>query len=227
MAVTLTANGKFYQTQKALAIQANKALSSLNSLFEKVSLNVTEKFKLFDTSPNFLTYGSEEWDFHAAPDIERVHLKFMQRILGVRPETTNAAVYGELERVQLNIVRKERILKYWFKIIKSEGSLINKLFKYQIENNNNNDAMWADQVKNLLSELGFSYLWQNSNILFYPITLEGRRGTTDEFATAPFHLDLYSAALVELAKSIPVHSLILSSHLFFCLPLFLFPFTVP
>ena len=58
------------------------------------------------------------------------------------------------------------------------------------------------------------------SILFYPITLEGRRGTTDEFATIPFHLDLFSAALVELAKSIPVHSLILSSHLFFCLPLF-------
>ena len=65
------------------------------------------------------------------------------------------------------------------------------------------------------------------SILFYPINLEGRRGTTDEFATIPFHLDLFSAALVELAKSIPVHSLILSSHLFFCLPLFLFPFTVP
>ena len=65
------------------------------------------------------------------------------------------------------------------------------------------------------------------SILFYPITLEGRPGTTDEFATIPFHLDLFSVALVELAKSIPVHSLILSSHLFSCLPLFLFPFTVP
>ena len=62
------------------------------------------------------------------------------------------------------------------------------------------------------------------SILFYPITLEDHRGTTDEFATIPFQLDLFSAALVE---SIPVHSLILSSHLFFCLPLFLFPFTVP
>ena len=62
------------------------------------------------------------------------------------------------------------------------------------------------------------------SILFYPITLEGRRGTTDEFATIPFHLDLFSAALVELAKSIPVHSLILSSHLFFCLPFFSFSF---
>ena len=62
---------------------------------------------------------------------------------------------------------------------------------------------------------------------YYPITLESRRGTTDEFATIPFHLDLFSAALVELAKSIPVRSLILSSHRFFYLPLFLFQFTVP
>ena len=64
-------------------------------------------------------------------------------------------------------------------------------------------------------------------IPFYPITLEGRRGTTDEFAAIPCYLVLFSAVLVELAKSIPVHFLILSSHLFFCLPLFLFPFTVP
>ena len=63
-------------------------------------------------------------------------------------------------------------------------------------------------------------------ILFYPITVEGHQGTTDEFATIPFHLALLSAALVELAKSIPVHSLILPFHLFFCLPL-LFSFTVP
>ena len=65
------------------------------------------------------------------------------------------------------------------------------------------------------------------SILFDPITLEGRRGTRDEFATFLSHLVLFSAALVELAKSIPVHSLILSSHLFFCLPLFLFSSTVP
>ena len=55
---------------------------------------------------------------------------------------------------------------------------------------------------------------------------DGHRGTTDKFATIPFHLVLLSAALVERANSIPVHSLILLSHLFLCLPL-LFPFTAP
>ena len=68
--------------------------------------------------------------------------------------------------------------------------------------------------------------WKDETIQFYPIALEGHQGTTDELATIPFHLVLFSAALVELAKSIPVHSLILLSHLFFYLPLLL-SFTVP
>ena len=55
-------------------------------------------------------------------------------------------------------------------------------------------------------------------------------GTTDDLTTTPFYLVLYSAALVELAKvvakSILIHSFILSSHLFFCLPFRLFPSTV-
>ena len=48
-------------------------------------------------------------------------------------------------------------------------------------------------------------------------------GITDDFATILFHRILFSVALVGLAKSIPVHSLILSLHLFFSLCL-LFPF---
>ena len=54
-----------------------------------------------------------------------------------------------------------------------------------------------------------------------------RRGTTDDVATIPFHPSLSSAALRESSNPIPVHSLMLSSHLFFCLPLLRVPFTVP
>ena len=55
---------------------------------------------------------------------------------------------------------------------------------------------------------------------------EGRWGTTDDFATSFLHFSLFSAALWDLANSRPVHSLMLSSHLFLCLPCFLPPFTV-
>ena len=46
---------------------------------------------------------------------------------------------------------------------------------------------------------------------------EGRWGTTDDSATSFLHLYLFSAALWDLPNSRPVHSLMLSSHLFLCL----------
>ena len=59
------------------------------------------------------------------------------------------------------------------------------------------------------------------------LNLGGCRGTTDDVATIPFHPSLSSAALRESPNPIPIHSLMLSSHLFFCLPLLFAPFTVP
>ena len=46
----------------------------------------------------------------------------------------------------------------------------------------------------------------------YPITLEGRLGTTDEFGTIPFQRVLFSAAVVELAKSIPAMDFVSSTR---------------
>ena len=56
---------------------------------------------------------------------------------------------------------------------------------------------------------------------------EGRWGTTDDFATSFLHFSLFSNALRDLANSRPVHSLMLSPHLFFCLPCLLPPLIVP
>ena len=52
-------------------------------------------------------------------------------------------------------------------------------------------------------------------------------GTTDDFATSFLHFSLFSTVLRDLPNSRPVHSLILSSHFFLCLPCLLPPFTVP
>ena len=56
---------------------------------------------------------------------------------------------------------------------------------------------------------------------------EGRWGITDDFATSFLHFSLFSTALWDLPNSRPVHSLMLSSHLFLCPPCLLPPFTVP
>ena len=52
----------------------------------------------------------------------------------------------------------------------------------------------------------------------------GRLGTTDDFTTNFLHFSLFSTALCDLANSRPFHSLMLSSHLFLCLPYLLPPF---
>ena len=59
------------------------------------------------------------------------------------------------------------------------------------------------------------------------LNCEGRWGTTDDFAISFLHLSLFSTALWDLPSSRPVHSLMLSSHLFLCPPCLLPPFTVP
>ena len=56
---------------------------------------------------------------------------------------------------------------------------------------------------------------------------EARWGTTDDLATSFFHFPLFSTAFWDLLNSRPVHSLMLSSHLFLCLPCLLPPVTVP
>ena len=60
----------------------------------------------------------------------------------------------------------------------------------------------------------------------YPLVMD-RRGATGVLATNSLHFSRLSAFLKVSLRCNPVHSFILSSHLFFCLPLFLPPGTVP
>ena len=57
------------------------------------------------------------------------------------------------------------------------------------------------------------------------LNLEGRWGTTDDFAISFLHFSLFSSALWDLAKSRGVHFLMSSFHLFFCQPC-LFPLSL-
>ena len=64
----------------------------------------------------------------------------------------------------------------------------------------------------------------SSNLSF---NRKGHLGTTDDFVASFLHFSLFFTAFWDLANSRPVHSLMLSSHLFLCLPCLLPPFTVP
>lgn len=127
LGVTLSSNGLFYQAQKALANQSLKSLFALNSIFDTVALETTDKIKLFDSlvAP-ILNYSSEVWGFHDANDVENIHLKLLKQVLGVHSKTSNPTIYGEFARFPLSVIRKIRIIRYWYKINRNPSSLMYK-----------------------------------------------------------------------------------------------------
>ena len=110
--------------------------------------------------------------------------------------------------------------------------LVNICYHCHVQLRNNCEKLAAipnDSAKSLQS-IQSSNIYKLSLSLtswVYPIILPGRWGSSDDLAIIPIQFDLSSAALVELAKSIPVHSFILSSPLFVTLPLLRFRYTVP
>ena len=65
--------------------------------------------------------------------IERVHLQFCKRLLGVKSSTQNEFVYGELGRTNLITRRYLSIVKYWFKILMaSENKYISLVYKIMV-----------------------------------------------------------------------------------------------
>jgi hypothetical protein len=109
-----------------------------------------------------LSYSTEIWGFNKFNDIERVHLKFCKRLLGVRKNVNSCSVYGELGRYPLFVNRYTRIIKYWSKIIHSNNVLINRLYIQGFEDCERGCNNLVSNVKKLLNSHGFGYAFYNT-----------------------------------------------------------------
>ena len=151
-------NGKFTQTQRHVAEQGRKALFAISSTLKNFNCNLETKCTIFDTYvSSILNYGCEIWGFHKAPDIEKLHLSFLKRTLGVKKSTCNNLIYCELGRYPLQLIRKLRIFRYMLKLRSSQNCILNACFREMIENNDD----WILSVKNELAKLGLNYLWDD------------------------------------------------------------------
>lgn len=168
LGMVFTSNGLFSQTQTTLADQANKALFQLYKILATYrNLNISVAIDLFDKfiTP-ILNYSCEVWGFHAAPDIERVHLGFLKRLLGVKKTTQNDFVYGILGRYPMGIQRQCRIVKYWVKIVSGcKSPYINILYSAAVAHMGNDHTFnWASKVKHLLNTTGFGDIWLSQGV---------------------------------------------------------------
>ena len=168
LGVLFTSNGLFTQAQFKLAEQARKAtfilqkrLNHFKSIKPSVVLDLFDKY----IGP-ILNYSCEVWGFHTARDIEKVHLNYCKRLLGVKRTTQNDFTYGELGRFPMQTIRYVRIIAYWLKIITGSKSLyINVIYQNALhEIDYSNKVTWCRSIRNLLFECGFGYVWLNQGV---------------------------------------------------------------
>lgn len=169
LGIVFTPGGSFSNAQKTLSGQAQKAIFKLNRyLHDFVNVTPRHTLELFDklVTP-ILNYGAEVWGFCKADQIERTHLQFCKRLLGVKSSTQNNFIYGELGRLDYQTQRYFIIIKYWLKVVNSEGhKFVNIIYNTMLQNINNNNRIvnWVSLVRQLLFKMGFGEVWMQQNV---------------------------------------------------------------
>ena len=87
-----------------------------------------------------------------------MHRKFCRTLLGFSSNTPNDIVLGELGRRPLYTLYTVRCIKFWLKMVMSQGYLnaSYNMLKCSDENGRRN---WVSYVKNILISYGFGYVW--------------------------------------------------------------------
>jgi hypothetical protein len=160
LGVVFNYTGNFNLNQEHISGKALRALHVLQ--MNTRNLNISPKLlcQLFDSFVgSTLGYACEIWGFSKSKEIERIHLKFCKRLLGVRKNTCTVGVYGEVGRYPLYVARYVRIIKYWFKLITTDNIVLKTLYNQALNDCNSGCTNWVTNVKQLLSTYGFADVW--------------------------------------------------------------------
>jgi len=81
---------------------------------------INHKIDLFDKLIlPIRNYGSEVWGFVKGSSVERVHLQFLKRLLGVKRNTRTDFIYGEERKTNYQTCRYYNIIKYCLKLLRT------------------------------------------------------------------------------------------------------------
>ena len=161
-------NGCIFKCMKKYT--CDKALKACFACLKKVAHlgKATPKIglKLFDSfvSP-VLDYGCELWSDNSIQDIEKVQLKFLKMILGVKLSTCNMAIYCELGRYPIGIRHKVRLLKYWCRITRmSDDKVVKIVYRYLKNLTDQGFVTWVSKIKSLLSSYGLLEYYEGDSV---------------------------------------------------------------
>ena len=147
---------------------ANRALFSLQGYL--YSLNQTPppiSMKLFDTLVMpIIEYGSEIWSTCTSfTSLETLYLRFLKCILGVRPQTTTTAVFGDVGRFPLFVKLQVKAIKFWCKLIsKPSGSLPRIAYEMLLSLRNFGFPTWLDKIFDILEKCNLSSYFDSTSL---------------------------------------------------------------
>ena len=113
LGVVLNFTGKFSLHFKYVSGKARKALNFLLYKCKKLNFKSSCLMQLFDAFVgSILSYANEIWGLTKNKELEGIQLNFCKRLLNVSYSTSSLAVYGELGRYLLYVLRHISIVKY-------------------------------------------------------------------------------------------------------------------
>lgn len=163
MGILFHFGGSFNTAKKKLVEQAQKALYAVYYKVRNMRLPIDLQLKIFDSlvSP-ILLYGSEVLGVGKNYNIEKVHLQFLKRILGVRITTPNFLIYGDLGRYPLYINIKIRMLCFWSRLLETD-KLSSKIYKllYSLYTDGYSEPLFVKSVAKFFDDIGLSFIFNN------------------------------------------------------------------
>ena len=118
-------------------------------------MDIKTKVSLFYSSVlPILLYGAEVWKIYTFKDIDKLHLKFLQYLLGVKQQTPNFAVLGDFGRFPLSVLYKQQALKFLSKLMLNDPSPLHGIYLDQCNNVAGN--CWSKRVHSVIDYLGYT-----------------------------------------------------------------------
>ena len=163
----------FYDAYGQLCDKGRKAVyQSYSCCYQHIGKpNPRLSLKLFDSQIRpCLDYGCEIWGMNKSRNIDKfetIHLRYLKAMLGVRKQTTTAAVYADTGRVPLKAQWETRALKYWERVVNLKDShILHRCYMklYCLERTGQDN--WCTNIRHLLNSLGarYSQLWNNQEL---------------------------------------------------------------
>ena len=122
-------------------------------------------FKLFDVKIlNY--YMVQKFGDRRFECLERIQNYACKRYMNVSQKACNAAVLGDCNRFPLHIETVKHAVKYWLRSLKMGPKRYVKKCNVMLVNNDKRGRKnWVSELRGILFENGFWYVWNNQGVL--------------------------------------------------------------